>query len=64
MVAQSDAVGRWLRAAGRVPPASAYQVIATIAYPKIKHIIEQTCASGLIYLNSHAIDFKSKAIRP
>ena len=44
--------------------ASAYQVIATIAYPKVKYIIEQACASGLIYLNSHAIDFKSPEIRP
>jgi aromatic ring hydroxylase len=44
--------------------ASAYQVIATIAYPKIKYIIEQACASGLIYLNSHARDFKSDEIRP
>jgi 4-hydroxyphenylacetate 3-monooxygenase len=44
--------------------ASAYQVIATIAYPKVKYIIEQACASGLIYLNSHSIDFKSPEIRP
>jgi 4-hydroxyphenylacetate 3-monooxygenase len=44
--------------------ASAYQVIATIAYPKVKYIIEQACASGLIYLNSHSIDFKNAEIRP
>jgi len=44
--------------------ASAYQVIATIAYPKVKYIIEQACASGLIYLNSHSVDFKSPEIRP
>ncbi len=44
--------------------ASAYQVLAPQAYPKIKYIIEQACASGLIYLNSHAIDFKSPEIRP
>jgi aromatic ring hydroxylase len=44
--------------------ASAYQVIATIAYPKVKNIIEQACASGLIYLNSHSVDFKSAEIRP
>lgn len=44
--------------------ASAYQVVATMAYPKVKYIIEQACASGLIYLNSHAIDFKSPEIRP
>jgi aromatic ring hydroxylase len=44
--------------------AAAYQVLAPQAYPKIKYIIEQTCASGLIYLNSHVADFKSAAIRP
>jgi 4-hydroxyphenylacetate 3-monooxygenase len=43
---------------------SAYQVLATIAYSKIKYIIEQTCASGLIYLNSHARDFANPDIRP
>ncbi len=43
---------------------SAYHVLATIAYSKIKYIIEQTVASGLIYLNSHARDFKNPAIRP
>lgn len=44
--------------------ASAYQVLAPQAYPKIKYIIEQACASGLIYLNSHAVDFKNPEIRP
>ena len=44
--------------------ASAYQVLAPQAYPKIKNIIEQACASGLIYLNSHAKDFKNPDIRP
>jgi 4-hydroxyphenylacetate 3-monooxygenase len=43
---------------------SAYHVLATIAYSKIKYIIEQTVASGLIYLNSHARDFSNPAIRP
>jgi 4-hydroxyphenylacetate 3-monooxygenase len=43
---------------------SAYQVLATIAYTKIKYLIEQTCASGLIYLNSHARDFDNPEIRP
>jgi aromatic ring hydroxylase len=42
----------------------AYQVLATMAYSKIKYIIEQTVASGLIYLNSHARDFSNPAIRP
>ena len=35
-----------------------------MAYTKIKYIIEQTVASGLIYLNSHASDFKNPEIRP
>jgi 4-hydroxyphenylacetate 3-monooxygenase len=45
-------------------PGSAYHVIATIAYSKIKYIIEQTVASGLIFLNSHALDFQNADIRP
>ena len=45
-------------------PGNAYPIIATIAYTKIKYIIEQTVASGLIYLNSHARDFKNPEIRP
>jgi 4-hydroxyphenylacetate 3-monooxygenase len=45
-------------------PGNAYQILATIAYSKIKYIIEQTCASGLIYLNSHARDFENPDIRP
>ena len=43
---------------------SAYQVVATMAYTKVKYIIEQTVASGLIYLNSHARDFANPEIRP
>jgi aromatic ring hydroxylase len=35
-----------------------------MAYSKVKYIIEQTVASGLIYLNSHARDFQSAEIRP
>ena len=45
-------------------PGNAYQVISTIAYTKVKYLIEQIVASGLIYLNSHARDFKSPEIRP
>ena len=43
-------------------PGNAYQVISTMAYSKVKHIIEEVVASGLIYLNSHALDFK-KSLR-
>lgn len=35
-----------------------------MAMPKIKNIIEQIVASGLIYLNSHAADFATEEIRP
>src|ERR1700751_198545 len=35
-------------------PGNAYQIIATMAYTKVKYLIEQTVASGLIYLNSQA----------
>jgi aromatic ring hydroxylase len=45
-------------------PGNAYQILATIAYSKVKYLIEQTVASGLIYLNSHARDFDNPEIRP
>jgi 4-hydroxyphenylacetate 3-monooxygenase len=44
--------------------AGAYRVMNQLAMPKVKNIIEQTVASGLIYLNSHANDFKTPEIRP
>jgi aromatic ring hydroxylase len=47
-----------------IEPAGAYQIISTMAYSRVKHIIEQTVASGLIYLNSSARDFKNPDIRP
>jgi 4-hydroxyphenylacetate 3-monooxygenase len=45
-------------------PGNAYQIIATMAYTQVKYIIEQTVASGLIYLNSHAMDFKNPELKP
>jgi len=45
-------------------PGNAYQIIATMAYSRVKALIEQTVASGLIYLNSHARDFANADIRP
>jgi len=42
----------------------AYRVMASIAYPKIKEIIENTLASALIYLPSSALDMKVPEIRP
>ena len=47
-----------------IEPAGAYQITSTMAYTKVKYIIEQTVASGLIYLNSSARDFKNPEIRP
>ena len=45
-------------------PAAAYQVLAPEAYAQIRNLIEKTVASGLIYLNSHAHDFKNPLLRP
>jgi 4-hydroxyphenylacetate 3-monooxygenase len=42
----------------------AYRMLATMAYPRIKEIIEQVVASGLIYVNSHAIDFETPELAP
>lgn len=42
----------------------AYRVFAPLAYPRIKEIIETDIASGLIYVNSNAVDFKVPEIRP
>ena len=47
-----------------IEPAGAYQIVSTMAYTRVKYIIEQTVASGLIYLNSSARDFKNPDIRP
>ncbi|PWU70908.1 hypothetical protein DK867_22305 [Ochrobactrum sp. POC9] len=42
----------------------AYRVLAPLAYQRIKEIIENNVASGLIYVNSSAADWKSGEIRP
>ena len=44
--------------------AAAYRVFATVAYPRIKEIIENTVTSGLIYIPAHAVDFQTSALRP
>ena len=44
-------------------PAIAYNVLAPEAYAQIKNLIEKTVASGLIYLNSRAGNFKVPEIR-
>jgi 4-hydroxyphenylacetate 3-monooxygenase len=42
----------------------AYRVMASLAYPKVKEIIENTLASALIYMPSSALDFKVPELRP
>jgi 4-hydroxyphenylacetate 3-monooxygenase len=44
--------------------AQAYRVLATVAYPRVKELAETILASGLIYVNSHAVDFQTPALRP
>jgi 4-hydroxyphenylacetate 3-monooxygenase len=43
---------------------NAFRLVATVAYPTVKDLIEKTVSSGLIYLTSHASDFKSAELRP
>ena len=42
----------------------AYAALAPQLYSRIRHIIESVVASGLIYLNSHAVDLQNPAITP
>ena len=42
---------------------TAYHVLGPEAYLQVKHQIEKTVASSLIYLNSHARDFKTPELR-
>lgn len=42
----------------------AYRWFMQIGYPRVKEIIEQDVASGLIYVNSSADDFRNPEIRP
>jgi 4-hydroxyphenylacetate 3-monooxygenase len=41
----------------------AYRWFMTVGYPRVKEIIQQDLGGGLIYLNSHAADFKNADIR-
>ena len=43
--------------------AQAYRLFATIAWPRVKEITESILGSALIYLNSHAVDFKTPELR-
>ncbi|OKK14292.1 Pyoverdin chromophore biosynthetic protein pvcC [Streptomyces sp. CB00455] len=42
----------------------AYRWFMQIGYPRIKEIIQQDVASGLVYVNSSAQDFKNPDVRP
>lgn len=44
--------------------ALAARVFCYTAYPRVKEIVYQTVASGLIYQNSHAVDFNVPELRP
>jgi 4-hydroxyphenylacetate 3-monooxygenase len=44
--------------------ALAYRVMSSIAWTRIKELIDNTLASGLIYLPSSAADFKVDEVRP
>jgi aromatic ring hydroxylase len=46
-----------------VEPGAAYHVLGPEAYVQVKHQIEKTVASSLIYLNSHARDFQVPELR-
>src|SRR5215831_4557573 len=66
----SDAMARvpvpWVGATVLPNPeyAQAYRLFSTIAYPRVKELIESVLGSGLIYLNSHAADFHTPELRP
>lgn len=47
-----------------VNAALGYRTIQADAYSRIRNLIQKTVASGLIYLPSHALDFKEPALRP
>ena len=42
----------------------AYRWFMAVGYPRIREIIQSDLGAGLIYLNSHAVDFKTPEIRP
>jgi aromatic ring hydroxylase len=44
--------------------ATAYHVFGATFYPIVKNLIEQSVASGLIYLNSSSKDFQNPELRP
>ncbi len=57
-------LGGRLRSCRRWSRRRPIRCLAPEAYVQIKNLIEKTVASGLIYLNSHADDFKNPQLRP
>lgn len=47
-----------------IDAASAYRLMATVAYPRAKEIFQQDLGSALIYNNSNAVDWKNPDIKP
>jgi len=45
-------------------PAAAYQALAGEAYARVRNLVEKTVASGLVYVGSHAADFRAPELRP
>jgi len=68
--ALSDAAARnpvpWVNGAVLPNPqyGAAYRWFMQVGYPRVREIVMQDVASGLIYVNSSSADFKSPAIRP
>ncbi len=66
----SEAMARnavpWAGGAVQVDPiaALAYQAVAPAIFPAVRNIIQQSVASGLIYLNSSARDFLTPELKP
>ncbi|MFI1310619.1 4-hydroxyphenylacetate 3-hydroxylase N-terminal domain-containing protein [Streptomyces albidoflavus] len=42
----------------------AYRTFMGVGYPRVREIIQQTCGSALIYLNSHSSDWRNPDVRP
>jgi 4-hydroxyphenylacetate 3-monooxygenase len=42
----------------------AYQMLSSLAYSRVRELVSQSIASGLIYVNSHARDFDVPELRP
>jgi len=42
----------------------AYRIFMETGYPRVRELLMRTLGSGLIYLNSHASDWKNPDVRP